>query len=150
MSEGYKLADGSLSTDYKVGDKFIVSLTGDRNDGKQAVLYEDNSSGYPDFILDMEVRRIRWFNLLPVEKRQKQEGTSDVTQDIEKEQYILVRGYTTGNAALKITSVENLQDGVNHRMKEGYVTQGGLTEAGGVIMQAMVLQENKTYGVTRS
>ena len=45
----YKLADGSLSTDYKVGDRFVVLQGGSISIGSIVKLYKDDGTNAPMF-----------------------------------------------------------------------------------------------------
>lgn len=49
MSEGYKLADGSLSTDYEIGDEFISDWTTTAMKGSVVALAEDDGTRLPYF-----------------------------------------------------------------------------------------------------
>ena len=45
----YRLADGSLSTEYKVGDKFVVVTSGTIIKDSVVALFEDDNSSSPLF-----------------------------------------------------------------------------------------------------
>ncbi len=120
MSKGYKLADGSLSTDYNIGDKFMIinkpiglymegieKLTYSDDDGSRCPLFE--SGGYK--------RYFYWEDLKYVKEDRGYEVTSEVTLELEKEQYIIVSALMSGASALDV--LQNLQDRVNTKMLEG-------------------------------
>ena len=76
MKKSYKLADGSLSDQYEVGDTFVVHQSGQSryfSEGDVIIFYEDDGSYCPRFSPDKygEGSPISWHRLLPTEETKR-------------------------------------------------------------------------------
>ena len=76
MKESYKLADGSLSSDYEVGDTFVVYRSGQSryfSEGDVIIFYQDDGSYCPWFFRrdNGDTYSIAWEKLTPTEQTKR-------------------------------------------------------------------------------
>jgi hypothetical protein len=75
----YRLADGSWSTDYKIGDKFT------HRGGGLATLAEDDGSSNPWFNTDFGSHYPRhWFSLTPVKTKKPTDLINQLRETIKQ------------------------------------------------------------------
>jgi hypothetical protein len=79
----YKLADGSMSTDYKIGDKFYVVEGSDK--GCVAIFLKDDGSNCPWFYKGRDDRNCEvWEWLKPFNKENVVEITNSLRETIKQ------------------------------------------------------------------
>ena len=124
MKEFYKLADGSLSNQYEVGDTFVVVGNSRYFDRGSVILFaKDDGSGCPWFFskYDRDDYYISWHKLEPSEetKRKYQKNSTSTFTKSDLQDGMRVT-YRNGDSTSTFTK-SDLQDGMRVTYRDGSV-----------------------------